>query len=138
MTGSATGARTRTRSTRTSAASGGASAGGDDRTRARTRARTGTRTLATRGLGALAAPTEALDHIIGDDVEEGTQLPVELGADGSDDLAQLILGEVDWQGANGLNEVVGLDSAVSGVAGGGQLEERSRFIFDDLKTGAWV
>ena len=89
----------------------------------------------TSGLGWAALGSRsslALDHVVGDDPEQGPQLPVQLGTHPVDDELALLWSEVGWEVLDGLKEVICHDAAVLDSFRRDQLDQRSRVVADHL------
>ena len=80
-------------------------------------------------------PRLALEHIVGDDLEQGTHLAVALGAHPVDDEVPLLGSEVGWEVLDGLKEVICHDAAVLDSFGRDQLDQGSRLEADHLDRG---
>ena len=78
-----------------------------------------------------------LDHVIGDNDEQMLEA-VKLWADSLQKSIELRIGEIAWQGFNGLDKVVRLHTFVSGSGGRDQLKQRPRLVVDHVVPGPWV
>ena len=88
--------------------------------------------------GAFEAWKPLAEGVIRENDEKRPELSSEPWRDPLHQVVDLGRGEVCWKNANGFNEVINLQSTISGVGGRGDLEQGPGSEADHLNLAAWV